>query len=278
MQIPFFKYQATGNDFVMIDNRECKYNLSKKQVAFVCNRHLGVGSDGLILLESIASNAGSTPVAFRMCFYNPDGTSGMMCGNGGRAVVAFAYKCGIKPIGNTYTFMAPDAQHKAWIEEENENIFNIKLSMGNVSGSTIKEYDEGVFLNTGTNHFVCFVSDTETIDIRTQGAKIRYDKRFQTIGGTNCNFVQQIDKYTIKIRTYERGVENETLSCGTGITASAIAYAHKNNLAIDNVAINAKGGNLKVFFNKDSQGNYNNVFLQGKAQEVFAGSIELFLE
>ena len=263
--INFVKYQASGNDFVLIDNRFKEYSFTEEQIQKICHRHFGIGSDGLILLEN------STEADFLMKFYNPDGSSDMMCGNGGRSIVAFAKSLSI--IDKETSFIAPDGLHFAQIISWENNHSLVKLSLKDVSEITL--FDDGQYLNTGTSHFVREVEDASQINLKEEGKAIRYDKRFEKYKGTNANFIQVVEQGLLKIRTYERGVEDETLSCGTGITASAIAYADKYKLNLSPITIQSKGGELKVFFEKTSQNTYSNIFLQGSVEKVFEGVITI---
>lgn len=252
----FYKYQGTGNDFVMIDNRDNSFpkeNISL--VAKLCDRRFGIGADGLILLEN------DEQTDFRMVYYNSDGNQSSMCGNGGRCIVAFAQRLGI--IGDKTTFIATDGLHFATIENN-----EISLQMKDVDD--VKITDEYVYLNTGSPHHVVLVEDLEKYDVKNQGAKIRYSDLYGKTG-SNVNFVKQITEDLFAVRTYERGVEDETLSCGTGATAVAIAmYALKKTNSTE-ISIKVIGGDLKVSFCK--RDGYEEVFLKGKADFVFEGNI-----
>lgn len=256
MLINFYKYHGAGNDFVLIDNRNKAIKLSAKQIQFLCHRNFGIGSDGLMLLEN------SKIADFKMRFYNPDGSEGMMCGNGGRCIVRFAKDLGI--ISDKTSFEAPDGIHRAEIANE-----NIQLSMGDVS--EINKKDKNLFLNTGAPHCIVFVEDVENAEVVADGAKIRYSDDYAPLG-TNVNFVEIIDE-GIKIRTYERGVENETLACGTGIVASALASHHNVFQNKNSIRVKAKGGDLEVQFDYQD-GVYKNVLLIGPAKFVFKGKVE----
>lgn len=257
----FVKYHGTGNDFILIDNRKNDFKLTDKEIQLICDRNFGVGSDGLILLEN------TTEADFQMVFYNPDATKDMMCGNGGRCIVAFANSLGI--IGNKTNFLAPDGMHYAEIAENKDNKTNVKLSL--LDTDKIIEYSDGQFLNTGTAHFVSFVKDLTDLDVITKGKEIRHDKRFEAIKGTNANFVEIISKDNLSIRTFERGVEGETLACGTGITASAIAYVDRYSLSQSPIIVNSRGGVLKVYYTKTKENKYTNIFLEGLAEKTFEG-------
>ena len=255
--IEFYKYQGTGNDFVMIDNRQNTFLKDTKQIAQLCDRRFGIGGDGLILLEN------DNDTDFRMVYYNSDGNLGSMCGNGGRCIVAFAKKLGI--IKDQTTFMATDGKHFASIEGE-----QISLRMNDVH--EIKVGDNYTFLNTGSPHHIILVEDLESIDVKKEGAKIRYSELYAK-EGSNINFVARLAENSFAVRTYERGVEDETLSCGTGATAVAIAMHHQGNTTANEISMKVLGGNLKVSFDKNEK--YSNVNLIGTANFVFKGSIDL---
>lgn len=257
MQQSFYKYQGTGNDFVMIDNRQQIFDKNNtKQVAFLCNRRFGIGADGLILLEN------HDELDFKMVYYNADGNESSMCGNGGRCIVAFAKQLGI--IKNKTTFEAIDGIHKATIDD---NI--VRLQMQDVE--SIEKHPQHVFLNTGSPHHVQFEDDIEGFNIREKGAKIRYGKPYNE-AGSNVNFVKKISEATFAVRTYERGVENETLSCGTGVTAVAIAMHALNESKANLIDLQVQGGNLKVSFD-EKNGIYKNIWLIGPASLVFKGEL-----
>lgn len=262
MKIHFYKYQATGNDFVIIDAREENIILSEENIKFLCHRHFGIGSDGLIIFEN------SDKADFSMQFFNPDGSGGMMCGNGGRSIVKFAADKGV--IKDKCTFLAPDGLHSATIEGE-----NISLKM--TTPTLFQAHKDGFYINTGTSHFVVFENNLEKIDIIKKGRALRNDERFHTYKGCNVNFVQEIKDKNLKIQTYERGVEDLTLACGTGICAAALTYSVKKGLENANHTINisAQGGNLQVEFEKKENNTFDNVHLIGQAKKVFEGEIEI---
>lgn len=264
MEIVFYKYQATGNDFVIIDNRNNYFDKDNFDlIAKLCNRRFGIGSDGLILLEKDSESD------FKMVYFNADGKIGSMCGNGSRCIVAFAHQLGI--IKSECRFTAYDGIHTAEIIDElGDNLFRVKVSMQNVSELEVAEH---VFLDTGSPHFVCFVDDVNDVDIIGSGRAVRYNDKFKGVG-TNVDFVT-VKNNQLEIRTYERGVEDETLSCGTGVTASVIAAAAKNLInANGSVQVKSRGGNLKVHFKKTSDA-YTNIFLEGPAEKVFSGTIRV---
>jgi diaminopimelate epimerase len=257
MEQKFYKYQGTGNDFVMIDNRLQTFDKNNtKLVAHLCDRRFGIGGDGLILLEN------HDTCDFKMVYYNADGNESTMCGNGGRCLVAFARQLGV--ITNTAVFEAIDGLHHA---EINEDI--VRLQMQNVSAIDKKEHH--VFLDTGSPHHVQFEDAIADFDIKTKGASIRYGAPYHA-AGSNVNFVKKIADNAYRVRTYERGVEDETLSCGTGVTAVAIAMHATNQTSNTVIDLKVEGGDLQVSFDvKD--GVYTNVWLIGPAKYVFEGSI-----
>lgn len=257
MQQIFYKYQGTGNDFVMIDNRLQTFDKNNtKHIAFLCDRRFGIGADGLILLEN------HDKVDFKMVYYNADGNQSSMCGNGGRCLVAFAKQLGV--ISNKAIFEAIDGLHHATIEGD-----IVKLQMQNVEA--VENHKSHVFLNTGSPHHVQFEENLENFDIKTKGAKIRYGAPYNE-AGSNVNFVKKQSDTSFKVRTYERGVENETLSCGTGVTAVALAMHYIGETEKNLITLQTQGGNLQVSFNIEN-GIYNNVWLIGPAKLVYQGSI-----
>ncbi len=259
MNIPFYKYQGTGNDFVMIDNRRGFFpKKNQKLVEFLCHRRFGIGADGLILLEN-AEN-----YDFRMVYYNSDGNESSMCGNGGRCTVAFAKQLGI--IINKALFIAADGEHFAQIDAQEQ----VQLQMKNVDFVQVEETYS--FLNTGSPHHIQIVDNLDVIDVKTEGAKIRYGALYKDKGGSNVNFVSQLNENTFRVRTYERGVEDETFSCGTGVTATAIAMFHQRKTNSKEIFLQTLGGDLKVLFEKESIV-YKNVYLCGAATFVFQGNI-----
>ncbi|WP_166964448.1 diaminopimelate epimerase [Yeosuana marina] len=257
MQQTFYKYQGTGNDFVMIDNRKESFNKKDtKHIAYLCDRRFGIGADGLILLEN------HPKLDFKMVYYNADGNESTMCGNGGRCLVAFAKQLGI--VTDRAAFEAIDGLHRAEIENG-----IVKLQMQDVT--TIEKHEKHVFLNTGSPHHVQFEEHIEDFDIKTKGAQIRYGAPYNE-AGSNVNFVKKISDATFAVRTYERGVEDETLSCGTGVTAVALAMSYLGETNQNLVTLQTQGGNLRVSFAKEGD-SYNNVCLIGPATFVYKGVI-----
>ena len=260
MQLEFYKYQGTGNDFVMIDNRTAIFPKENTElVAHLCDRRFGVGADGLILLDTDAETD------FRMVYYNSDGNLSSMCGNGGRCLVAFAKKLNI--IQNETTFIASDGLHYATVSEE--NIVSLQM----IDVTEIKNTSEYSFLNTGSPHHVQLVADLENYNVKENGATIRYGDLYGK-EGSNVNFVKKINDSTFSLRTYERGVEGETLACGTGATAVAIAMNATGQTNLNAINLNVEGGKLAVSFDIEN-GKYTNVFLKGPAEFVYKGTIEI---
>ncbi|NNC50230.1 MAG: diaminopimelate epimerase [Flaviramulus sp.] len=253
----FYKYQGTGNDFVMIDNRHQSFDKNNtKHIAFLCDRRFGIGADGLILLENHAE------YDFKMVYFNADGNESSMCGNGGRCIVALAKHLGV--IEKKAVFEAIDGVHHAIIEND-----VVKLEMQDVN--MIEKHRNHVFLNTGSPHHVQFEDAIDNFDIKTKGASIRYGEPYNE-AGSNVNFVKKISDDTFRVRTYERGVEDETLSCGTGVTAVAIAMHYTGETDNKYLNLDVEGGKLQVSFDKENE-SYKNVWLIGPAKLVFKGKI-----
>jgi diaminopimelate epimerase len=262
MQLEFYKYQGTGNDFVMIDNRSNTFPKENNQlVALLCDRRFGIGADGLILLD----NDNDTDTDFRMVYYNSDGNLSSMCGNGGRCLVAFAKKLNI--IQDETTFIATDGLHYATVATD--GIVSLQM----IDVDEIKNTPEYSFLNTGSPHHVQLVEDLEHYNVKENGAAIRYGELYGQ-DGSNINFVIKIDNTTFSLRTYERGVEDETLACGTGATAVAIAMNATGQTDLNAINLNVEGGKLAVSFDKED-GKYTNVFLKGPAEFVFKGTMDI---
>ncbi len=283
----FYKYHGAGNDFLLVDNRDGRLSLSPEQVRCLCDRHIGFGADGVMLLER------SETKDFRMVFFNPDGSGGMMCGNGGRCIVAFAADLGVVSGNFPVEFEAPDGPHTAVILNDPKNprtsgnTRSIRLKMRDVNG--VKDYpaEDAFFLDTGTRHFVKFVSGIEDYPVREQGRELRSDNRFAP-EGTNVNFVEPVilseAKDILRVRTFEKGVEDETLACGTGIVASAVAACHKGivgHVSPDGrVSYNVRASisDLEVDFVPEGKGvdfKAKDIWLTGPA--VFVGTMECFI-
>jgi diaminopimelate epimerase len=260
MLLTFYKYQGTGNDFIMVDNRLNSFPKENTQlIEQLCDRRFGIGADGLILLEN------HTTYDFKMVYFNSDGNESSMCGNGGRCLVAFAKQLGI--IEATAEFEAVDGFHYAKIIRDEL----ISLQMKDVD--RIAVHQDYSFLNTGSPHHVQLVSDLKNLDVKTEGAKIRYSDLYGK-AGSNINFVHQLENDIFAVRTYERGVEDETLSCGTGATAVAIAMHHVGKTKSNSIDLQVEGGKISVQF-KENNGVYSDVFLVGPATFVFEGTIDL---
>ena len=258
MEIPFFKFQGTGNDFIIVDQFDQVYltTVSTSVIRNFCHRKFGVGADGLILLMPHPS------CSFEMIYFNADGKEGSLCGNGSRCAVEYMRL--LKRIGNDCTFLASDGHHRARVQTPGF----IEISMQDVKG--IKTGDGFVIVDTGSPHYVTFVDDLSSVDIVNQGRAIRFSDTFNE-KGINVNFVQLNESY-IEVSTYERGVENETLSCGTGVTASALAYGLRNR---DNgeydLPVMTNGGQLRVKFHRAGT-TFSNIWLCGPAELVFTGT------
>ncbi|HSZ71794.1 MAG TPA: diaminopimelate epimerase [Cytophagaceae bacterium] len=258
MNVVFYKYQGTGNDFILIDDRQNQFPLGNVAlIEHLCHRRFGIGADGLILLRNHAT------ADFEMLYHNSDGKIGSMCGNGGRATVQFAHDLGV--IGDKTTFMAADGLHEAYLKD---NWVHLKMS----DVSAVEKNEAFFFMNTGSPHYVAWMQNLDDFQVFEEGKKIRYNDRFREVG-TNVNFMEK-DGTVLKVRTYERGVEDETYSCGTGVTACAIAASFGG--LISPVHISTKGGDLAVSFER--QGNtFSNIYLMGPAKRVFEGTVNLSL-
>lgn len=265
MKTAFSKYHGAGNDFVIIDNRQNTFTArDQSTIQAICDRRFGIGADGLMLLEEHPDHD------FLMVYYNADGLEGSMCGNGGRCIVAFASHLGI--IKSSASFLATDGPHQATISESKENKMTVSLQMTDVE--RIRSVKDGFFLDTGSPHLIIFEQDIESLEVATKGKELRHDPAFSP-GGTNVNFVE-IKNDQIYIRTYERGVEAETLACGTGVTAAAIASFYAGKLVSEkNIVVHAMGGRLKVSFSISGNEKFTDVYLEGPAEKVFDGSIDL---
>jgi diaminopimelate epimerase len=254
----FYKYQGTGNDFIFLDNRERSYSaLTQDHIKNLCDRRFGIGADGLILLNT------KTGFDFEMKYYNADGRESSMCGNGGRCLVKFAYDLGIHK--SSYRFLATDGVHEA--EMDNDSIVNLKMK----DVREIRDYHGDFILDTGSPHYVKIVADVMAYDVFHKGMDIRNGSDFVK-EGINVNFVEQKKTDEIIVRTYERGVEDETFSCGTGVTASALACFH-NELGYNDVTVFTKGGKLTVKFDRVGENSFQNIWLCGPAVKVFEGEV-----
>lgn len=258
-KITFFKYQGTGNDFIMIDNRLLNFKNDTKLINRLCDRKFGIGADGLICLE----NSTDKDLNFKMVYYNADGNESSMCGNGGRCIVAFAKYLGI--IELRCTFEAIDGLHEAKV---NENM-QVELKMKDVE--SVSQHDKDFVVDTGSPHYIKFVEEKNTINVKSIGAEIRYSSHFEK-QGINVNFVE-IEGDSLNMRTYERGVEDETLSCGTGVTAAAITAFDQELIKKSEIDVITLGGNLKIKLSKTNKG-YENIWLIGPTERVFKGEIQ----
>lgn len=256
MKLHFYKYQAAGNDFVLIDNRDKKASLSHEQIAQICNRRFGVGADGVILIDN------DSQANFNITYINPDGSQSL-CGNGCRTAVDLATKLGM--TNGKISFKAYDGVHKAEILADGQ----IKIQMNDVT--RIEEVFDGYSLDTGSPHYVKFVSGLDNYPVFDEGRKMRYDKHFPR--GTNANYIEEKGGNAIALRTYERGVEEETLACGTGATAAALAASKKGYSSP--VTLFTKGGILTVDFKLRPSGGFYDIYLTGPAKLVFEGDLEL---
>ena len=253
MIIEFYKYQGTGNDFIMIDDRDKEFDLTDNDlIAALCERRMGIGADGLILLRE------HDTLDFEMIYFNADGKQSSMCGNGGRCIISFAQM--LEMIEDETTFMAIDGEHKGRLMDD-----SIYLQMQDVK--KIEGVGDGLVLNTGSPHYIEMVDDLDNLDVNKEGRKIRNSAAFKK-EGINVNFV--LDANELQVRTYERGVEAETLSCGTGVVATAIAMHYANCIEETLMNVKTKGGELTVSF-EEFNGGYRNIWLSGEASMVFAG-------
>jgi diaminopimelate epimerase len=260
MNFPFVKYHGTGNDFILIDDRRSHYEIDAGTIRKMCDRHFGIGGDGLIQLRN------NVEFDFEMLYYNSDGLPGSMCGNGGRCAMAYAHSLGI--IKEYARFKAFDGIHEAKIISKNP--FVVSLHMNDVTNI---EINPGfIFMDTGSPHYISFINNVEKADVINEGKKVRFSDRFKK-EGTNVNFVEEKDS-GIYVRTYERGVEDETLSCGTGVTASVLAAAVSGKIISSGMKckVITPGGNLMVYFKRDGN-NFTDIWLEGEAQPVFTGEI-----
>jgi diaminopimelate epimerase len=256
----FYKYQGTGNDFVMIDNRDLSFpKADVKLIEKMCDRRFGIGGDGLILLENDETENHHPKTDFKMVYYNSDGNEGTMCGNGGRCLVAFAHFLGI--FKDKTWFNAVDGLHEAEINHD-----MVKLKMIDVEN--IRCLGKDFELNTGSPHYVQYVDHVEEYDVYGNGNKIRNSETYAD-KGINVNFVSPIAENKIFVRTYERGVEDETYSCGTGVTASALTFM--KNHKTSEVFVKTLGGNLKVYAQPSAVG-FTDIWLEGPVKQVFSGN------
>ncbi len=258
--VHFHKYQATGNDFVLIDNRSGAYFFSTPEIEKICDRRFGIGADGLLLIEKHPT------LDFNLIYYNSDGSESL-CGNGSRAAVKMAASLGM--VTGKTSFNAYDGQHEAELLANDV----VRLKMNDVK--EVNFLGEDFFIHTGSPHFIRFVKNLQNVNVVEEGRKIRYSERYEP-RGTNANFVELKDGNSVYVRTYERGVEDETLSCGTGVTAAALASSFKGY--ISPIHIKVPGGELSVEFKTNPVGQtvaFHDIFLIGPAKMVFEGDLEL---
>jgi diaminopimelate epimerase len=276
-ELHFQKWQATGNDFIIIDNRLGHFSdLSAKQIESLCDRKFGIGADGFMMIQTHPT------LDFEMRYFNSDGIEAEMCGNGARSIIGYTKQLGI--IGNGTRFMAVDGPHDGLVLGNSEYQINM-INVNRIIESPLKLSSDqntdnrtALFLNTGVPHLVVFVDRNDDLDVAVEGRKIRNMDRFKP-SGTNVNFVS-VNKRSLNVRTYERGVENETLSCGTGAVASAIAMEYLNELETETKlcvsTIEVPGGRLSVQFTRTSTEKFEDIYLSGPAKMVFKGQINLF--
>ncbi|MEQ1744246.1 MAG: diaminopimelate epimerase [Saprospiraceae bacterium] len=263
----FWKYQGAGNDFILIDQRRERWlgREDTEEIARLCDRHFGVGADGLILLHE------HPDFDFEMVYFNADGGESSMCGNGGRCITAFAKEIGI--VRERYRFLAVDGPHEAVIMTTSENETWVELRMGDVLQVEQLVPAPDFVLNTGSPHFIRFVSNLGSHDVVREGREVRYSERFG-VAGINVNLVEETPD-VLRIRTYERGVEDETLACGTGVTAAVLARHvwQGRQPGIHEAAVLAVGGDLRVRYHAHADGSFSEIWLCGPAVEVFNGTI-----
>ena len=262
MIINFYKFHGAGNDFIFIDNQLGQFGLNSKQLEMLCHRKRGIGADGVVFFNS------SLISDFEMKYYNADGSEGSMCGNAGRCAIAFADTIGISK--ERYLFSAIDGLHTAKFHKKNGCMWQVELGMIDVNRVEVNQ--GSCFIDTGSPHHIEFVKDLEHLDVIKEGIGIRYSSRYEP-DGVNVNFVEVVEG-VIKVRTYERGVENETLSCGTGVVASAMAMSALEGGVQECYKVQARGGKLEVSFQKEAF-KFKNVVLSGPAVMVYSGVIEI---
>lgn len=261
MELKFYKYQGTGNDFILADNRQHEYSaITTEQIKKLCNRRFGIGADGLMLLNL------KDGYDFEMKYYNADGKEGSMCGNGGRCMVKFAYHLGIHK--EVYRFLASDGAHEGKIDTNGI----VSLKMKDVKN--IQKFHTDYILDTGSPHYIKLTNNVMELDVFKKGYEIRHSKEFEE-EGINVNFVEQLEQEDkIIVRTFERGVEDETFSCGTGVTAAALICYHNEN-GFNEVEVKTLGGNLSVEYDRLDDNRYENIWLCGPAEKVYEGTVQI---
>lgn len=261
MKLHFYKYHGNGNDFILIDNRDERVkHLSRSTVEKLCHRRFGIGADGLILMNK------SKDYDFEMQYYNSDGRESSMCGNGGRCMVQFAVDLGL--VQSRTRFLAIDGPHEGIIGADK----SISIKMIDVKTFEKKEAD--FVINTGSPHYVKFVGEVSAMNVSVEGGKIRNQNEFAR-EGINVNFVEE-EKDALKVRTFERGVEGETYSCGTGVVAAALisSVKQKKSEGRQTVHLSTLGGTFEVSFVKKNEG-FSDIWLKGGVEFVFVGEVDL---
>jgi diaminopimelate epimerase len=263
LELRFHKYHGTGNDFILIDGREPYFDTNSGLIAKLCDRRFGIGADGLIVLEKVKE------FDFRMIYFNSDGKESTMCGNGGRCIMAFADFLSL--IGEEARFMAIDGAHVGKIIGHAGTTYQVKIRMNDVKA--INSRGDDFVIDTGSPHFIRFSKNIHDFDVPGLARPIRYHHDFEP-DGINVNFVEESGHYLF-VRSYERGVEDETLSCGTGVTASALAFAHRTGMLDGTIPIRTLGGELLVSFTRMDDGSYTDIWLEGPAVRVFEGMVNI---
>ncbi|MGE9516143.1 MAG: diaminopimelate epimerase [Solitalea-like symbiont of Tyrophagus putrescentiae] len=257
--ITFYKYEGAGNDFIMINNFNNNLAVNQKEIAYLCDRHFGIGADGLILLEEIKG------YDFKMVYYNADGSPAKMCGNGSRCAVAFAKD--LELVKQSTTFIVDDMIFKGKIDDN----YLITILMPNECNLIYKNDEEYFFTISKVPHIVKFVNNLISLDILPDAKRIRHAKSFEKTNGTNVNYIEKISNNILYVRTYEKGVEDETLACGTGIIASTLSIAEKEDLQGSHVfTVKAKGGELTIGFEKNAE-LFSNITMTGYSNRIFKG-------
>lgn len=263
MELKFHKYHGTGNDFILIDGRDAHFDTSSRLIAKLCDRRFGIGADGLIILEK------ARDFDFKMIYFNSDGKESTMCGNGGRCIMAFADFLSL--IEEDARFIAIDGPHPGKIIGRDGDTYQVKIRMNDVKELNFRGDD--YVIDTGSPHFVRFSENIRDFDIPGLARPIRYHHDFEP-DGVNVNFVEKSGQ-SLFVRSYERGVEDETLSCGTGVTASALAFAHRTGMRDGTIPIRTPGGELRVSFTQANDGPYTDIWLEGPAVRVFEGIVNI---